>query len=723
MNTSYWNRAAAWTLFAAAAGGTWAQNAAAPAASDSARPNPDLAAPVPQAAAASAPAAPASAPARMPTVVVIGRDIGLRADQAQSSTKGSTGLMKTPMAVQVVPQALVDDRQADTLREALDTVSGVTAGSTTLHEDVIVRGFTLFDSYRNGVRTRRFGPTELSNAERVEILKGPSSTQFGRGDIGGVLNVVTKKPQDEPYYSLQQQAGSEGFLQTHLDATNALNESKSLSYRVNAVYEDADSFRDFSYTRRWFLAPTLTWQASPDTRFNLELELARHDSPIDRGIVAVGNRPAGVARNLSYSEPFAEHVNESRLLALDWSHKLDDTWVLRQNLMLERGRGEGLEYPQAAGDDTTLFRQARRIRQRDVDTNYASLELAGTPAWAGLKHDVVVGVDHAVSRGRFDFFVGEIESLDIFNPAHTGIVPDTPTRDLFLHNESRATGLYAQDQVALDERWNLMVAGRYDDAREMRRDFIADTVAEVRDTRFSPRIGIVFTPSAGRSVYAGYTESFSSPNFAVTGAESFDPISARQYEVGFKAESADKALYTTVALYQLTKQNIVVRLSAGPPEQFGQVGEAQSRGLEWDMGGRITPQWNLTASYAYTDAKVTRDTQGTEGNRLYGVPRHAAKAFARYDLQAGGVLGWSFGAGFAALSRQQGDNANTFQIPGYARVDLMGAYKWRSGDLRWTGQVNLINAFDRTYHLPSGARDEIAFGRPRTLLASLRVDY
>ena len=220
-----------------------------------------------------------------------------------------------------------------------------------------------------------------------------------------------------------------------------------------------------------------------------------------------------------------------------------------------------------------------------------------------------------------------------FKASYTGIVPDTPTRDLFLHNESRATGLYAQDQVALDERWNLMMAGRYDDATETRRDFIADTVAEVRDTRFSPRIGIVFTPSAGRSVYAGYTESFSSANFAVAGGESFDPIAARQYEVGFKAESADKALYSTVALYQLTKQNIVVRLSAGPPEQFGQIGEAQSRGLEWDMGGRLTPQWNLTASYAYTDAKVTRDVK--VGDRI-AIPAGSRAIGSVMEVDRGG---------------------------------------------------------------------------------------
>ena len=129
--------------------------------------------------------------------------------------------------------------------------------------------------------------------------------------------------------------------------------------------------------------------------------------------------------------------------------------------------------------------------------------------------------------------------------------------------------------------------------------------------------------------------------------------------------------------------------------------------------------------YSYTDAKVIRDTDATKvGRRLYGVPRHSAKAFARYDEVAGGALGWSVGAGFVALGSQFDDVDNTFTIPGYVRTDAMAAYKWvTNGGTRLTAQLNIENLADKRYYLPSGGGAEIAFGKSRTLMASLRAQF
>ncbi|AKJ29463.1 TonB-dependent siderophore receptor [Caldimonas brevitalea] len=672
------------------------------------------------------PAAPSAA--ALPTVRVTGeRDIAQRAERAASTTKGSTPLINTPMSVQVVSQPLIEDRQANTLREALETVSGVFAGSTSVHEDIIVRGFPVYQSYRNGIRTNRFGPTELANAERVEVLKGPSSTQFGRGDISGMFNVITKKPQAQPYFSLQQQVGSEDFYQTHVDATGSLNADSTLLYRVNAVYEDAGSFRDFIDTKRTFVAPTLSWRPNADVQFNLELEHAKHDSPIDRGIVAVGNRPADVPRGRNLGEDFTEHENESTLLSLDGSQKLDATWTLRQNLLIERGRGNGLEYQHALVDDVrTVGREPRRIERRDIDTEFISLELAGTPTWGGVSHDFVVGAEHARSKRVFEFWTGEQDAIDLFEPVYRDAVPDTPTLAVDMTNRSKAWGVYVQDQISLTPQFKLLLGGRYDDAEETSDDHTGAGNTEARDKRFSPRVGLVFSPAAWWSVYGSYTESLSEANTdSSTPGGSFDPVIGKQFEIGFKTETTDKRLFTTVALYQLTKQNMPIYRG----DVFAPIGEARSRGLEWDVGGRVTPHLNLTASYAYTTTKVTDGTVdsegviGTQGKRLYGVPRHALKLFTRWDQQAGGTQGLSLGAGMVALSQQEVDVENTAQIPGYARVDLMAAYKWRQSGLRWTAQVNMLNAADKTYYLPSGSRNEIAVGRPRTVLASLRAEY
>jgi iron complex outermembrane receptor protein len=684
-------------------------------------------------------AVPASAPnppeALLPSVkVTASRDIALRADHAPATTKGQTPLLATPVSVQVIPQALIDDRQANTLREALQTISGVFPGATSLHEDVIVRGFYVDQSYRNGVRTFRFGPTEIANAERVDVLKGPSSTQFGRGDVSGTFNVVTKKPELEgAAYSLNQQVGTDRFRQTTVDATGPIDPERALAYRVIGSYEDSGSFRDRVSTRRGFLAPSLSWAPSAATRVNIELELARHDSPIDRGVPADGDRPANVPRSRNFSEADAFHVNRSNILALDWRHRLDDTWTLRQNLMFERGDGHGLEYQQARAVDFgidapgVLLRLPRRIRERDVATGYTSVELAGTPSHGSIRHDLVVGFDIARNRRTFDFLeaaLADIEALDIYDFVPTGAAPAATEPSVQRRNLAKSWGVYVQDQIQLSSQWNLMVGGRYDDAREESIDRLTGDSSQTRDKRFSPRVGLVRALDEHTSVYGSYTESFSQANGRRADGSAMKPITATQHELGFKAESANKRVFTTLALYALTKQNIVVPDPADSSNSV-QLGRARSRGFEWDLGGRITPQWNLTGSYSYTDARITRDTDATKvGRRLYGVPKHGAKVFARYDQMAGGAVGWTAGAGLVALGRQFGDVENTFHIPGYVRLDAMTGYKWAtSGGQRLTVQLNIENLGDRTYYLPSGGAAEIAFGKPRTFMASFRAEF
>ena len=653
-----------------------------------------------------------------PVKVTADRNIALRADTAPATTKGTTPLIKTPMSVQVIPQALIEDRQANTLRDALETVSGVFAGSTSLHEDIIVRGFPIYDTYRNGARTRRIGVTELANAERVDILKGPSSAQFGRGDISGLLNVITKKPEAVPYWSVQQQVGSRDFYQTQVDATGPVNDDATLRYRVNLAYENAGSFRDYAGTDRAFIAPSLSWVPNASTRVDLDLELSRDKSPIDRGIVAFGDRPARVPRHLSYSEGFTNYRNDVALLALNARHRLNDTWTLRLNGLAEQGKGQGLEYLQRA-NGLGVDRMARRIEQRDLENQFISLELGGTPNWLGLKHDLVVGVDHARREGTFDFRYGDLESTpDLFHPAFPSGEPATPAQDL-IRNGGRSSGVFAQDQIALNDRFNLLLGARYDVSREHMDNVGAPTTSS-DDDKLSPRIGLLYTLSPGRAVYASYTESFSDANNA--NGQTLKPIEANQYEIGFKAESADKRFFTNVALYDLTKKNIVAPGPGGSSLSI-QIGEARSRGLELDVGGAVTSHINLMGSYTYTDANVTRDAGGKEGHRLYGVPRHAAKLFARYDLQQGGAQGLSLGAGVLAMGQQQGNLENDFQIPGYVRMDLMASYKWRTAEHRWTAQLNVLNVGNITYYQPSGARDEIAIGKPLTVLASIRLTH
>lgn len=675
---------------------------------------------------------------KLQTMVITGtRDIAQRAESAPVTIKSAMPLIETPISVQTVPKALIDDLQANSLREASQTVSGVYAGSTSVHEDIIVRGYQIRDSYRNGVRTRRLGVTEVANAERIDILKGPSSAAFGRGDVGGIFNVVTKKPQDNEYYSVQQQIGSDNFFQTQVDATGPINEGRTILYRVNGTYENADSFRDFIQTERSFIAPSLSFVPSTDTRINLELEFAGQDSPIDRGIVAVGERPAQVPRSRNFGEKTDHHENKVNLAAFDWAHRLNDNWSLRQNFLHEKGRGAGFEHLHTLiADDGTLYRVGRAITQRDIDSTYTSFELVGQGEWFGVNHEPLFGVDYLNSEGQFDFRMPDYIDIDgdevpdipagsmvnIYDPVYGQAEPGTTLQDTTF-NSARNNAFYLQDQISLTNSVRLLLGGRYDKARSHLESPIGNEPITTNDNEFSSRIGVAWLSQSNWSLYSNFTESFSDTNYGLNASgKSFEPTKGEQFEIGFKAESTDKGLFATIAVYELRKSNLQTP-DANNPGFSVETGESQSRGVEWDVGGRITSHLNITASYAYTETEVTEANDDSYGNELYGVPRNGAKVFLRYDQENGGATGYSVGLGAYAVSNQQGDVANSFSLPGYARADLMAQYKWLWSDSILTAQLNFTNISDTTYYIASGSRDEIAPGRPRSLLASIRIEY
>lgn len=219
-----------------------------------------------------------------------------------------------------------------------------------------------------------------------------------------------------------------------------------------------------------------------------------------------------------------------------------------------------------------------------------------------------------------------------------------------------------------------------------------------------------------------YTEAFGAANSGLSATgQAFKPETAQQYEAGLKAELLERRLAATLAFYDLTKQNILTSDPLNPGFSV-QTGEARSRGVELDLNGQITARWSVSAAYALTDARITQDNDGNQGKRLLGTPEHAASLWTRYRL-GGDWAGWTLGAGVFAQSERQGDNANSFQVPGYGRIDLLAAYAWKVGRSRLTAQLNVENALEKVYFTAPGGRGEIHPGTPRTFTASLRAEF
>lgn len=700
-----------------------------------------------------------------PVVVVAERE-SYKVERATTATKTDTPIMQTPFSVQAVPQQVLKDQQIVRIDQALENVSGVTPFVAGAIKSFNVRGFNSSTIGRNGIQDRLTlvdrSFDETANLERIEVLKGPAAVLFGRIEPGGFINLVTKQPLSTPTYALQQQFGSFNFYRTTVDATGPLTKDDTLAYRVNLAYENSGSFREFVDTERVFFNPVLRWKLSERTQASVWLQYTHTDDTFDVGIPQLGNRPAPIPRARNLGEPGQRLTFNNTRFGFDWRHAFSDRWTLRHvfQSMFQRDRYRPLALLAAPPDPVQCSVQSCRIDRlfqevprQDADSYYTALNLTGTFDTWGVGHTLLFGGDYwrqtSVQQSRF-LFAGT--AIDLFQPVHTGISANALAAPDLLEKVDKQEswyGLYVQDQVQLPFNVHLLAGFRYDNAVNSAAFSSVEagtpSFSENRqdDSAVTPRIGLVWQPLPALSLYGNYVEGFGGPNSGRSATNAtLSPETAQQWEVGTKTELFEGRLRATLAWFDLTKQNIATpdpdpaRALAGVQTTTG---EARNRGLEFDLSGELWPGISAIASYAYIDSVITKDQRaifsddgsqvlsfdnGNQGHRLFGVPRHSGSVWLTYAPQQPGWQGLKLGSGVVARSEQQVDNENTFQVPGYALINLMASYDWRVGPSKVTLQFNVHNLFDKEYFHTGGSSIVAAFpGAPRTFLGSVRVEY
>ncbi|HNP52819.1 MAG TPA: TonB-dependent siderophore receptor, partial [Nitrosomonas nitrosa] len=646
------------------------------------------------------------------------------------ATKSNLPLMKTPVSVQVIPRAVMEDQQAIQVEDAIKNVSGVFPGFTFggFGEEFMIRGFnTAFANYRDGFRLPA-ARLSLANIERVEVVKGATTNLYGRIEPGGMINLVTIRPQAERYYSLNQQFGSFGQYQTRADATGALNESGTLLYRLNFEYLNKDSFRDFGFTERYFVAPSVTWKMTPNTQFDLDFMYSNEASREDYGIVALGNRPANVPRSRFLGEPTQDRATlKIYNTALTFTHAFNADWQVRARFShLLRDTDD----PQTFGtslDGATGMLQRGFFRGIGPNNVYqGTVDVTGRFYTAGIEHNVLAGWEYYGDFGKFKSIVADANPINIFNPQYNPIDSSNLQINDFAVFNKEWNGVYFQDQITLFDKLHIMGGGRYDWATQNNGfasgidQSLADARAastKVSDARFSPRAGIVYQPWEWLSFYGNYVQSLGAANNAIDAfGNTLKPQIGEQFEGGFKTSLFGGRLNSNVAYYHLTKQNLSVRV---PGQLFSEaVGEARSQGVEVDVSGQITNGLNLILTYAYIDAKILEGDN--KGNRLFNVPRHSGSVWARYDMQNEVLRGLSFGAGVFVQDKRPGDPANTFILPSQARVDAMVRYRPKMMKSRLSLQLNAYNLADSNlFGGTLGDRNSVNVGIPRMFIGSI----
>lgn len=661
---------------------------------------------------------------------------GVRRYQARrsgSATKTDTPLDEVPQAVSVIPATVLDDLRSPRIEKALDYAGGVARqndfGGLTMYE-YSIRGLTTSEFYKDGFSVNRgyMNPQDPSNVERIDVLKGPASSLYGRGDPGGTINIVSKRPQNDRFARLDLSAGRWDRYRSSLDVNTPLDDEGTMLYRMNLAVEDNKSFRDYRSSERQFFAPAFSWELSPQTRLLVQAEVIRSSQVFDRGVVAPNDHLGSVSRSDFFGEPDDGEIdNNNESLQAEIEHDLNASWTVRLASHYKQGRlnGGATEASFLADDARTLNREYR-YRDFDWQDSITQLELRGLVYTGDIEHNLLIGTEYErYAKDERLMRTRPISTIDIRAPVYGQPRPPFSVgpggRSTDRHELVHSRSLNLQDQMRLSEKLFGVIGARYDHYEHRLDNEVTGTRTEQTHEKITPRIGALYqlTPEVG--VFANASQSFK-PN---TGAPrpgtgtSFDPEEGVGYEAGFKFDLLDSRLGMTVAAFHLTKENV---LTADPADSTYQIaaGEVRSRGIDLQLTGQLTDEVRVIGAYAYVDAEVTKDNTLASGSRLLNVPEHSGSLLGVYEFLDGGLKGLELGGGVNYVGDRSGNVADSgFELPGYTTVDLLARYK-ATQDL--TLGVNLNNAFDRTYYERSYSNVWVMPGEPRNLSLSLSLN-
>lgn len=663
---------------------------------------------------------------------------------AIAGTRTETPLLEVPQSILVIPEEILDDQQVTSLDEALRNVSGVT--SSTVEGSGFrfsLRGFDRANILRDGFNisaSDNFGRSglqplsETANLEQIEVLRGPASLLYGEINPGGIINLVTKRPLEEPFYEAEVQLGSRGLFRPRIDLSGPLSPDGEFLYRLNALYQTENGFREFDQdVERVFVAPVLTWQIDDQTDFTVELEYLQDERPYDTGTLAFGDGIIDIPRDRIANEPGDSRSRDTLLAGYTFNHEFSDSWQIRNSFRYTRTADDGdVAVPVVFDENTGNLLRADASIDNFRESFALQTNVVGEFKIGDIEHTLLAGVDFSQANATL-FTSGNVASplpINIFDPVYEASPRDqsqqVPLTDEYI--QTRRVGIYVQDQVKFTDNLILVAGLRYDTVDQDYEIAVARSTDQAgafsqNPDAVTPRVGLIYQPIPDLSLYASYSRSFT-PNTSLTAdGEFIEAEEGEGFEVGFKAELLGDRLFANLAFFDITLQNV-----ASPDPDFPDVsnvfvatGEQRSRGFEFDLVGEPLPGWNLIASYSLIDAEVTEDNVTPVGNRLVGIPRHSANFWTTYTIQSGDLEGLGVGVGFNYVSDRAGDLANSFEMDSYFLTNAAIFYRRDN----WRAALNFNNIFDINYVQgnPFSRLRNIEVGEPFTVIGSVSVQF
>lgn len=651
-----------------------------------------------------------------------------------TATLTNMPMLDIPQVVNTVSDKVLADQHATTLDEALYNVSNVvqtnTLGGT---QDAFVRrGFGANRDgsiMTNGLRTVL--PRSFNAAtERVEVLKGPASTLYGILDPGGLINVVTKRPEKTFGGSLSATSSSFGGGTGQVDVTGPI-EGTRLAYRLTGEYQDEDYWRNFGNERSTFIAPSLTWFGD-DATVTVLYSHRDYKTPFDRGTIFDLNtkKAVDVDRKTRFDEPFNVTDGQSDLAQLNAEYRLNSQWTAKFDYSYSQDKYSDNQARVMAYDSKTgtLTRRVDATQGSTQRMHSTRADLQGNVDIAGFYNEILTGVSYEnYDLLRTDMMrCKNVKGFNIYNPVYGKLDECTTVSaadsDQTLKQESYSA--YAQDALYLTDKWIAVAGLRYQYYTQYAgkgRPFNVNT--DSRDEQWTPKLGLVYKLTPAVSLFANYSQTFMPQSSIASYIGDLPPETSNAYEVGAKFDLFD-GITANIALFDIHKRNVLYTESIGGETIAKTAGRVRSQGVEVDLAGSLTENTNIIASYGYTDAKVLEDPDYA-GKPLPNVPRHTGSLFLTYDIHnafAGNTL--TLGGGGHGVSRRSATNGADYYLPGYFVADAFAAYKMK---LQYpvTLQVNVKNLFDKTYYTSSIATNNLGnqIGDPREVQFTVKMEF
>ncbi len=655
--------------------------------------------------------------------------IGYRATRSATVTKTDTPLRDVPQSVQVIPEALIKDQGMRSLAQVLRYVPGASMNPGEGGRDQpVLRGIsTSADLYIDGIRDDALYFRDPYNAERIEVLKGPSGMTFGRGGAGGVINRVSKRPLDTPMTQVEASIGSYNDKRVSADLSGRL--SPTAGFRINAMAEESGGFREGFNLKRSGINPVVEFAPGKDTSVLLGYEHFEDRRTVDRGIPSRNGVPYDTDRATFFGNP---EQSPSKAIVDGVSARIEHS--LAGNLTL-RNTFRSTHYdtvrtnvqPNSSVDSAGKLKISAYSQANQRTNTFNQTELEAKLNSGGIEHLVLAGLelgrqDSSNTRltGYFGNGTADSATVNATSPRATVVQWRAAASDTNNQVTADIAALYLQDQIKLNQHWKAVLGLRWDRFQVNIDDRSAANVDLRRtDTAVSPRAGLIYQPNDVSSYYASYSYAFipsgETLSLAANNAE-LEPEKAKNWEVGGKWDISSK-LAATAALFRLDRANVKA-VDPANPTRLQLSGLQRTEGLEVGLQGQLTPSWQVYAGYANLDARVEKTTgSGTSavpaGNVVALVPKQAISMWNRVELGSG----WAVGLGLVHQSSVYANTAsNAVTLPAFSRADGAVYYQF---DSKTRLALNVENLFDRRYYATAGGDNNIIVGTPRSAMLTL----